>query len=424
MQAKIFIAGLVLASTTTWAEPTITAAANEASFATEFSKCIKDGHFKGKMRVRNEFRSNQGKAKDADAFTTSGTVGYVMKCGKATVFVEGQGNIGITNGYNTTLNGQTQRPTIADRDSVELNQAYVDYDVANWLKVKAGRQEIKWGDESLIGAVGWRNLSTSFDAIRTFITPEFMQELQIEASYAGNFQNIKSQSVGMNSVFARMVYKGFKDQQLSGHVILLDFDEGSGLSKTSTKTYGVAYSLEKKVSDSIIRDSKVKLDLAGDLQQAYGNNPTEGEVYRTLARATFTVKKVSLFIGNERLTSTDGKAAFARPLATLHAVNGWSDQFLITPKKGLNDFHVGAIVQDLIMNKSATKISAHTFQTDEDSTHIGDELDLQYSLPVEFIAPGAQFLTKVALYNGDKNSPIAPKDDVMVTGQLEVPFNK
>lgn len=424
MRKSIIALSLILNHTAVFAVPSTTAE-KESLFANEISKCIKDGQFKGNMRVRNEFRSNEGKKKDSDALTLSGRLGYEMKCGKATIFVEGQGNVGLTNGYNTSLNGKNDRPVIADRDSVELNQAYIDYDLTDWMKIKAGRQEIKWGDESLIGAVGWRNLSTSFDAIRTFITPSFMKDLSVEASYLNNLQNIKSQNIGMNTVLARVVYKGFTGQEVSGHAILLDYDEDSGLSKSSTKTFGFAYSGEKALPKSIHSDASFKLDLQGDAQKPYADNPNSYDVYRVLVRGTLRVQKISFYVGNELLTSDKGKFAFARDLATLHAVNGWADQFLKTPAGGLNDFEVGTVIKELFGKGTGDlKVAGHRFNSEETSEHIGDEVDLQYTIPADFIAPGAQILAKGTYYMGDKESKIMPNDDVMVTGQVVVPFSK
>jgi hypothetical protein len=375
------------------------------------------------MRLRNEFRTNEGKKQDSDALTTSGKLGYEMKCGKATVFVEGQGNVGLTQNYNTTLNGQNNRPAIADPDAVELNQAYVDYNITDTIKVKAGRQEIKWGDESLIGPVGWRNLSTSYDAIRTFITPEFVKDLSLEAGYANNLQNIKSQNIGMNTVLARVVYKGFKNSEVTGHALLLDYDEDSNLSKTSTKTYGFTYSGERAIPESIAKDSSLKLDLAGDRQQPYAGNTNDYNVYRLLVRGTIRVEKISFYVGNELLTSDSGKFAYQRDLATLHAVNGWADQFLKTPNKGLNDFEVGTVIKSLIA-KGDVKVAGHIFNSDTDGKHLGDEVDLQYTIPADWIVPGAQILAKGTYFMGEKMNTVTPNDDIMVTGQVSVPLNK
>ncbi|WP_246283084.1 hypothetical protein [Marinifaba aquimaris] len=45
-------------------------------------------------------------------------------------------------------------------------------------------------------------------------------------------------------------------------------------------------------------------------------------------------------LGYESLDSDDGQYGFATPLATLHKFNGCSDQFLNTPKQGLDGIHV------------------------------------------------------------------------------------
>ena len=48
---------------------------------------------------------------------------------------------------------------------------------------------------------------------------------------------------------------------------------------------------------------------------------------------------IGLKLGYELLGSDDGNYGFSTPLATLHKFNGWSDQFLNTPKEGLQDLY-------------------------------------------------------------------------------------
>ncbi|HEY2329215.1 MAG TPA: alginate export family protein, partial [Verrucomicrobiae bacterium] len=55
-----------------------------------------------------------------------------------------------------------------ESDTIDLHQAYVT--VGNHkefpLSVKAGRQELSYGEERLIGAFGWNNVGRSFDAVK------------------------------------------------------------------------------------------------------------------------------------------------------------------------------------------------------------------------------------------------------------------
>jgi hypothetical protein len=75
----------------------------------------------------------------------------------------------------------------------------------------------------------------------------------------------------------------------------------------------------------------------------------------------------------------DGTIAFATPLATLHAFQGWADKFLTTPVNGIEDGYLR-----FAWRPSATgpfesiNVSGfyHDFAADAGTADYGDEIDL------------------------------------------------
>lgn len=55
--------------------------------------------------------------------------------------------------------------TLQDEPS-SIHQAYIKHKIVDSFEVKIGRQEIAYGDELIIGAVGWSNFGRSFDAFK------------------------------------------------------------------------------------------------------------------------------------------------------------------------------------------------------------------------------------------------------------------
>ncbi len=395
---------------------------NEENFTKSFMKCFRDGKVKGKVRVRHEFVDESNRNKDANALTFSGRLGYDMTClenDDLHIFVEMQGNWGVVNDYNSTLNGKTDYPVVADPDEVQLNNAFLEYQLTNWLKVKGGRFEKVWDDASLVGNVAWRNMSTSFDGVEAIITPEFLKDTRIELGYMGNWLNVKNQDLGMDTFLGRIVYSGFDDSEVSTHAILLDYEDNK-LDPKSSATYGLVYWIDRPLTE----DVKLKLDLAGDVQHDYGDNPNDYTVYRTMVRGTVSIKNISFYVGNELLTANSKGNAFQRDLATLHAVNGWADQFLTTPKEGLIDTEVGLVFKKLFGGK--LKVSGHFYDSDRGDTHYGEEIDLAYVYPLDdFLPKGSNLTLKAAHFFGDETSSGAKNKDVTKAwGQIEVPFGK
>jgi hypothetical protein len=86
------------------------------------------------------------------------------------------------------------------------------------------------------------------------------------------------------------------------------------------------------------------------------------------------LKQVTFFAGYEVLEgdANQAGAAFRTPLATLHAFNGWSDQFLTTPDAGLEDSFAGAKGDVEGFN---WQLVYHQFDAEVGSGDFGHELD-------------------------------------------------
>jgi len=76
-------------------------------------------------------------------------------------------------------------------------------------------------------------------------------------------------------------------------------------------------------------------------------------------------------LGHERLQG-DGVSALQTPLATLHAFNGWSDRFLVTPPNGLAD---SCASLGWKANQWHVQANAHRFGATHTHLHYGSELD-------------------------------------------------
>jgi len=83
-------------------------------------------------------------------------------------------------------------------------------------------------------------------------------------------------------------------------------------------------------------------------------------------------------VGFESLGSDNGNYGFSTPLATLHKFNGWSDQFLGTPKQGLEDLYLSFAGKAM---GGKWKVVYHDFNADEATDIIddlGDEINISY----------------------------------------------
>lgn len=92
----------------------------------------------------------------------------------------------------------------------------------------------------------------------------------------------------------------------------------------------------------------------------------------------FETSKVDFILGREELQGSSHKSgdAFRTPLATLHAFNGWSNQFLSTPDAGLEDTYIGMIGGH---NEISWYIRYHDFDAESINLDYGHEFDASMS---------------------------------------------
>ncbi len=170
---------------------------------------------------------------------------------------------------------------------------------------------------------------------------------------------------------------------LKGFVYALDFDNAPVL---SSATYGLGY------SGSF---GPVSLDGTYGLQSDYADNPNTYDTYYLALEGGLAVDPVTFTLGLERLGSDGGDAAFTTPLATLHAFQGWTDTFLVTPANGIDDIYLGVAGK---LGKLSLAAKYHDFSAHRGSRDHGSEINLVATYP---LMDNLSLQLKYADYNAD-----------------------
>src|SRR5690606_10613972 len=139
-------------------------AAAPAFAGTDFTKAITEGKVSGDARVRYENVDTTG-LDDANAFTGGARLGYTTgDFYGVSGMVEMEGVSGIFNeDYNDTVNGKAGQSVVADPETVEVNQAYLQYSNFD-STLRAGRQALEnWDNGRWVGSDTWRQNHTSYD---------------------------------------------------------------------------------------------------------------------------------------------------------------------------------------------------------------------------------------------------------------------
>ncbi len=292
-------------------------------------------------------------------------------------FVEYEGNSPVfADDYNDLSNGKKEYAVIADPRDSELNQWWLSFETLPDTIVKAGRQKILLDNQRFVGAVGWRQMEQTFDAINLSNTS--LPGLIVNATYLWNVRTITSRSVNMQSSLLNMKY-AFQDiGSLTGYGYLLDYDDpdnsGPFEYAFSTQTFGLRFDGAVSLSENINLIYTAEYARQSDFQdnpEDYATNYYHFIAGITSPRSKSPVTDISGKLAYELLGSDNG-VSFKTPLGTNHGFSGWADLFLTTPPDGLRDIYgilsstLAGIKLDLIY---------HNFQADEGNSDYGNEFD-------------------------------------------------
>jgi hypothetical protein len=354
------------------------------------------------IRPRYESADIKDNGKDsasaATARTSIGVGADLFQVNGLSTYLEGTSvnNFSYDN-YNSTSNGKTKYDVIKDPQQARMTQAYIDYKIGKTL-VRAGRQMVNIDNQRFIGAVGWRQMFQTFDAVA--VVDNSIENLSLLGAYVYGINSIgeDAEATDTGSVLLHAAYKVNDMLTVTAYDYMLSsISDTYGIALTGNIAAGPAkldYRAEYANQVDASLDYKVK-DVKASAN--YYNLDLGANISGILAGVNYEVlsgKKIGEPVG--------GDTAFSTPLATLHGFNGWADVFLATPSGGLED----ANVRLGYATEGFGKVLAvyHTFTSGEDmaaatgnSTDLGTEFDAVYANKIPGVN-GLSGLIKGAFY--------------------------
>jgi hypothetical protein len=323
-------------------------------------------------RYRYEHVDQQGFSEDARASTGRLRLGYGTEAWHdvAAYFeFEALRSIGGQT-YNSTQNGNTQYPTVADPEDEEINQAFLSYAAPRKTRVKLGRQRIKLGNDRFVGNVGWRQLEQTFDALS--VRSEPTERLAVFAGYLNNANRIFGEhnpvptSADLDlETYLLETYVRVRPGTVTAYAHFL---ENQDVSTASHQNLGVRFAGRHAASDRLAWVYAVEY---AD-QRDYEGAPSTVDADYGLLEAGVEPGPWSFKASYERLGG-DGTYGFQTPLATLHSFQGWADRFASgTPAAGIEDLYV--TVSRRIGGYGLTAVY-HDFAADSGGFDYGSEID-------------------------------------------------
>jgi hypothetical protein len=335
---------------------------SQASSVTEF---IKDGDVIAQLRVRNETVQQDNAVDDATALTARARLGYeTADMSGFKVLVEYDHVIALVEDYNSTTDFGSDDKTksvVADPATGDINRAQVSYKTDDFAAV-VGRQRIILDNARFVGNVGWRQNEQTYDAALVSYTG--VENLTAAYAYINQVNDIFYNDTAVNSHALNVGYKT-PVGKVTGYSYLIEIDD----SEATNDTFGLRFK-GKTPLDAL--DVLYTAEFATQTQNSGADGAKDEDATYSLIEGGIKVSGITLVAGNELLAG-DGTTAFSTPLATKHAFNGWSDQFLGTPAKGLSDTYAKVVTK-----VAGVKLLAmyHDFSSDKDGDDLGSEINL------------------------------------------------
>jgi len=361
----------------------LAAQGGRAGAAETLEQAFREAHYMVDVRARYESVEQADIAAAADALTSRLRAGLeTAPLHRTSLLMEGVWIEDLVDEYNSTTNGHTEFPVVADpADFAAINRFALINKSLESTTLTLGRQRIVLDDSRFVGNVGWRQHEQTFDGLRAQVAKT---AFKADLTYANQ----------VNRVFGPDSPQG----KWEGDFALLNVARTLPFGTLTVFDYlvdtGDAVAMSSNTLGARLTGSKPLGSISSTYAVAYarqsdaGENPTSYDESYRFVEGGLAFAKVGVGLGYEVLGG-NGVAAFNTPLATLHVFQGWADKFLATPAAGIEDRYVRA---SYAFGKRGrfTSVSAagffHDFVSDAGSVPFGEELDLQLVARTERVA--------------------------------------
>ena len=293
--------------------------------------------------------------------------------------------------FNSTTNGKTQYPVVADPDGFDLNQAFVKFRQDDFT-VTLGRQRINHGSQRFIGGVAYRNNEQTYDGLRVQTSAG---ALNLDYAFIHNINRIFGPGDGAQpgdwygaSHAFRASIEAAPGHTFSGYAYAYDLENANGPAN-SNATYGVEY---QGKFDPLTVTAMLSS------QSDHGDNPVSYDATHYLLQGDLKLGALNVTAAYEVVGSDEGMAQFRFPAATLHKFQGWTDKFLIAPATGVRNTWVS--VSGNFAGATVTGVF-HDFQADSGGADYGQELGLAINYALR---DNLSVLFKIATYSADDHA--------------------
>ncbi|MBL27573.1 MAG: hypothetical protein CMM50_08510 [Rhodospirillaceae bacterium] len=328
------------------------------------------------LRFRFEHIDQAGFARDAEALTLRARLGYetlAYEGFSALAEIEAVTALGPRR-FDDGASRPTGFPVVPDADTVELNQGFLTYQGLEDATFRIGRQRIALDNQRFIGNVGFRQNEQTFDAVTIHSTA--LDDATIDYGFISNVKRVFGEDAAQGDLQTRthylnVGYGGLDWAQFNAYAYLIDIDEIPTLSSQTTGgRMAGAYAFRFN------RDLRLLYAAEFAWQRDYADNPADYGLPYVLIEPGLAYGDLSARLGYEVLAG-NGTSSVQTPLGTLHAFQGATDKFVVTPPDGIRDLYLDFVYRgeetDGPFSDIEAQATVHSFRSEESDTRFGRE---------------------------------------------------
>jgi len=354
------------------------AAAQQAS---TLSEAILAGSPTLSLRARHENAEQDGK-ESGDATTLQVLLGWKTKPIWNTSLALEAIDVGrLNDDYNDGQNGKSQYPVIGDPDNTDVNQLYLDWTGLPATQIRGGRQVVKLDNVRFIGNVAFRQVMQVFNGVT--VQNESLPKTRLFFGYIDRVKTVDTRVHDSATVLLNANYALTPDESLIGYGYFQDqFDAigGAGFSgpppaDTSNRIIGARFDGAHPFG----KNSRLLYTFEYAKQTDYADGDGRIDAHYLRLGTGGRWGSHFLHVDREQLSSNNGEYGFQTPLATRHPFQGWTDQFLTTPRQGLRDTYVSGGTR---LDKAQLVAEYHHFRSDFGGIDFGSEIDVGILYPL------------------------------------------
>jgi hypothetical protein len=356
--------------------PCAAGAEEAAQDADSWLDALRHGEWHIIPRYRYEDADDDAFAKSAHSSTLRTRLNYRTAAWRGwTALIEGDDvrSVGADQ-YNSTRNGQTGYPIVADPEGTDLNQALLAYADERY-SLTLGRQRMTLDDHRFVSPSSWRQNEQTFDAATGRVRLAHIEALY---SYVDSVERVFGPDPGAppgrlhsDSHVLNLRIAAGPVGSIVAFAYLLDFDNAPA---QSSDTYGLLWTGTVALTSSL---GLVHVASYAEQTDA-GDNPTDFRAHYSQLQLGLRYRGWTALIGRDVLSgdATRPNRAFQTPLAGLHLFQGWADKFLNTPPQGINDDYASLSGAWRGFN---LQVTWHRFEAQAIDRDYGEEWDVSVS---------------------------------------------